>query len=86
MKKRKVPLKQKEQLFQVALSLVEGEGFEPSKPKQRIYSPSHLTALEPLQQFFSFVENTANIGIIALIIKLFFHSPPKSKGINQLIF
>ncbi len=28
---------------------VEGEGFEPSKPKQRIYSPSHLTALEPLQ-------------------------------------
>ena len=22
-------------------------GFEPAKPKQRIYSPSHLTALEP---------------------------------------
>gem|GEM_PF-1516766 len=30
---------------------VEGEGFEPSKPKQRIYSPSHLTALEPLQHY-----------------------------------
>ena len=25
--------------------MVGGEGFEPSKPKQRIYSPSHLTAL-----------------------------------------
>src|SRR5690606_3644738 len=34
---------------QRSLFLVEGEGFEPSKPKQRIYSPSHLTALEPLQ-------------------------------------
>ena len=28
---------------------VGGEGFEPSKPKQRIYSPSHLTALESPQ-------------------------------------
>ncbi len=29
--------------------MVGGEGFEPSKPKQRIYSPSHLTALESPQ-------------------------------------
>src|SRR5690606_27061506 len=32
---------------------VGGEGFEPSKPKQRIYSPSHLTALESPQFLWS---------------------------------
>ncbi len=29
--------------------MVEGEGFEPSKPKQQIYSLPPLTAREPLQ-------------------------------------
>ncbi len=31
-----------------AISLIEvgGEGFEPTKPKQQIYSLPHLTALE----------------------------------------
>jgi hypothetical protein len=29
--------------------MVEGEGFEPSKLTQRIYSPPHLTTLVPLQ-------------------------------------
>ena len=41
---------------------VEGEGFEPSKPKQRIYSPSHLTALEPLQHCAILKYNVAKVG------------------------
>ncbi len=41
---------------------VEGEGFEPSKPKQRIYSPSHLTALEPLQHCVVLNLNSAKVG------------------------
>ncbi len=31
------------------ISMVEGEGFEPSKPKQQIYSLPPLTTREPLQ-------------------------------------
>ncbi|SPO64750.1 protein of unknown function [Pseudomonas sp. JV241A] len=35
--------------MRLSLKLVEGEGFEPSKLSQRIYSPSPLTARESLQ-------------------------------------
>ena len=30
--------------------MVEGTGFEPVYPKDRIYSPAHLTALPPLHK------------------------------------
>ena len=36
-------------LLNIIKTLVGRAGFEPAKPKQRIYSPSHLTALEPPQ-------------------------------------
>ena len=35
--------------------LVGREGFEPSKLSQRIYSPSHLAALESPQKLFGIV-------------------------------
>ena len=34
------------------LKMVEGDGFEPPNPKERIYSPSRLATSLPLQKFF----------------------------------
>ena len=34
------------------IKMVEGDGFEPPNPKERIYSPSRLATSLPLQKFF----------------------------------
>ena len=50
--------------------LVEGEGFEPSKLPQRIYSPPHLATLVPLRSGASDRNRTRDLLITSQLLYL----------------
>jgi hypothetical protein len=54
----------------VTRHLVEGEGFEPSKLSQRIYSPPHLATLVPLRSGASDRNRTCDLLITSQLLYL----------------